>query len=100
MTFLEAMELLQSLRVGDTVRVTRDGRTDELTVTRPAHLSDGPHGAPDSIAVTVSHGPGRYACDVKALAMAEPRVPGLVVAPQTVTVVRRVNSADEQGVAA
>lgn len=90
-TFAEAERLLYSLRFGDTVRVTRDGRTEEVTVTNPAHYADGPHGAYDSLAVTVSHGPGRYAFDLKVLAMAEPRQPGLVVTPQTVEVVRRAN---------
>ncbi|MEW2463081.1 hypothetical protein AB0872_20555 [Microbacterium sp. NPDC047426] len=92
MTFQDAIDFLSSLRVGDTVRVTRGGRTEEVRVTRPAHRSDGPHGAWDSIAVTVSHGPGRYAFDITAEAMA-PRKPGLVLTPQTVELVRRAGEA-------
>lgn len=92
-TLHEAACLLYSLRVGDTVRVTREGRTEEVQVTNPAHYSDGPHGAYDSLAVTVSHGPGRYAFDITVLAMAEPRQPGLVITPQVVEVVRRATPA-------
>lgn len=91
-TFQQALDFLQSLRVGDTVRVTRDGRVEEVRVIRPAHRSDGHHGAWESLAVTVSYGPGRYSFDVTAEAMA-PRKPGLVLTPQRVELVARAEAA-------
>ena len=90
--FHEAVDFLSGLRIGDTVRVTREGRTSEVKVIRPAHRSDGSVGAYESIAVTVSHGPGRYSFDITAEAMA-PRKPGLVVTPQTVELVARAGEA-------
>jgi hypothetical protein len=92
MTLQEAVNFLHTLRRGDTVRVTSGGRTSELKVTRPAHYSDGPHGAYESLAVTVSYGPGRYAFDVTAQAMA-PGKPGLVLTPQAVELVARAGEA-------
>jgi hypothetical protein len=90
--FHEAVVFLSSLRTGDTVRVTRDGRTSEVKVVQPARRSDGPFGDYESIAVRVSHGPGRYSFDITAEAMA-PRRPGLVLTPQTVELVARAGEA-------
>lgn len=90
--FHDAVAFLASLRVGDTVRVTKDGRTSEVKVVRPARRSDGPFGDYESIAVRVSHGPGRYSFDITAEAMA-PRKAGLVVTPQVVELVTRAGEA-------
>ncbi|MEU9310921.1 hypothetical protein [Streptomyces sp. NPDC048256] len=91
-SFHDAVAFLSGLRIGDTVRVTREGRTSEVKVIRPAHRSDGPFGDYTSVAVTVSHGPGRHSFEVTAEAMA-PRKPGLVVTPQTVELVARAGDA-------
>lgn len=64
MTFAEAVALIESLRPGVRVRVTRDGRSGEMTVTRGPHHSDGVFGDAGSLAVTVSYGPGRYTTEV------------------------------------
>ncbi|MFJ9037902.1 hypothetical protein ACIRF8_15080 [Streptomyces sp. NPDC102406] len=96
MTLDEAINLLWSLDRGDLVRVTHQNRVDEVKVTRTAHHSDGPHGDRDSVVATVSYGPGRYSFDIAALALAEPRRPGLVLSPQSIEVVERVNSVNER----
>lgn len=45
-----------TLRKGDTIAYTADGRTDVVTVqTDPEHL-----GSPGSRAVTIGYGPGRW----------------------------------------
>lgn len=63
----DARDVIAGLSVGDVVRVTGDGVTDaEMTVTRGPHRSDGAFGHPDSVGVTVSFGPGRFATRVSA----------------------------------
>lgn len=63
-TFLTARALIASLKEGDWVRVTRDGRTNGMIVSRGPLLSDGLFGSPESLHVIVSFGPGRYATSV------------------------------------
>jgi acyl-CoA thioesterase FadM len=75
--FRAAVDFLASLKYGDKLMVTANGRESEMTVTREIHRSDGPSGSYESSQVTVSYGPGRYAFELKAEAMA-PRHPGLV----------------------
>lgn len=48
-----AQKLISSLKTGDRVRVTFDGHTREMTVSREARRSDdGPFGDPSSLDVT------------------------------------------------
>jgi hypothetical protein len=63
-TFHSAFALISSLRVGDQVRVTREGRTADLIVSFGPRRSDGQYGSPESLHVVVSYGPGRYAFNV------------------------------------
>jgi hypothetical protein len=64
-TFQTAFALISSLRVGDRVRVQRAGeRAYEMTVSRGPSRSDGNWGSPESLHVTVTFGPGRYATEV------------------------------------
>lgn len=63
-TMASAFALISSLKVGDKVRVTRDGRTNEMIVTVGPRRADGAYGSPESLHVTVSFGPGRYATEV------------------------------------
>jgi len=62
----DAIAFLGSLKVGDRVRVTREGRTADLTVSRGPRRSDGAFGSPESLGVTVSYGVGRYSFEVNA----------------------------------
>jgi hypothetical protein len=63
--FLAAQELIGSLKVGDRVRVQRAGeKAYEMYVSRGPTRSDGPFGSPESLHVTVTFGPGRYATEV------------------------------------
>ena len=54
----DAVTYLADLRVGDVIAVTDDGRTYDMTVTRPLHRSDGQYGSYESSRVTVSLGVG------------------------------------------
>lgn len=63
-TFESAQALIMSLKVGDKVRLTRDGRTNEMYVSVGPRRSDGAYGSPESLHVTVTFGPGRYATEV------------------------------------
>lgn len=63
---VQAIDLITSLRPGDRVKVTRDGRTNVMNVQSPPSRSDGRFGSPESTGVTVSYGPGRYATRVEA----------------------------------
>lgn len=85
-----AVAFLGMLRRGDTVRVTRGGNTHDLTVYRAARRSDGPHGDYESLAVTVTHGPGRYNFDISAEHIA-PRKPGMQ--PVVVELISRAEAA-------
>lgn len=62
----DAVEFLASLKYGETVKVTFDGRTNDMSVSRAAHRADGPFGEYESTRVTVTYGPGRYAREVTA----------------------------------
>lgn len=62
--FHSAYNLIIGLKVGDRVRVTRDGRANEMIVTVGPRRADGAYGSPESLHVTVSFGPGRYATEV------------------------------------
>ncbi|MFE4863249.1 hypothetical protein, partial [Streptomyces sp. NPDC056670] len=57
-----AVDFLARLKVGDRVRITREGRTADYGVTMPARRS----GSQSTVKVTVSLGPGRYAFEVSA----------------------------------
>jgi hypothetical protein len=62
----QAISLIQSLKNGEKVRVTRDGRTYEMTVVGSPNRCDGAFGPLESIGVTVTLGPGRYSTRVAA----------------------------------
>lgn len=66
MTMAEAIALISSLKDGDPVLVTRDGRTKLMFVSGAPRRSDGAFGSPESTRVTVTFGPGRYATEVAA----------------------------------
>ena len=63
-----AFTLLASLKVGDAVTLTEDGRvlSPGLYVSREARRSGGEFGSWESLRVTVTYGPGRYATEVSA----------------------------------
>jgi hypothetical protein len=64
-TFQSAHALISSLRVGDRVRVQRAGeRAYDMTVSVGPRRSDGQFGSPESLHVTVTLGPGRYATEI------------------------------------
>lgn len=64
-TFQSAFELISHLKVGDWVRVQRGGeRAYEMYVSRGPRRSDVAYGSPESLHVTVTFGPGRYATEV------------------------------------
>jgi hypothetical protein len=64
-TFATAHALISSLRVGDRVRVQRAGeKSYDMIVSRGPRLADGAYGSPESLRVTVTFGPGRYATEV------------------------------------
>ncbi|MDQ1041516.1 hypothetical protein QFZ75_008018 [Streptomyces sp. V3I8] len=65
-TMGHAIDFLNRLKVGDRVRVTREGRTADLTVSMGPRRSDGAYGSPESTRVTVSYGVGRYSYEVEA----------------------------------
>jgi hypothetical protein len=62
----DAIAFLGSLKAGDRVRVTREGRTADLVVSRGPRRSDGAFGSPESTQVTVSYGVGRYSYEINA----------------------------------
>lgn len=64
-----AFELIASLKVGDKVKVTADGREYVMYVSREPRRSDGAFGSRGSLHVTVTFGPGRYAREVSADAL-------------------------------
>lgn len=57
-----AVEFLGSLKTGERVRITREGRTRDYSVSMPARRS----GSQGTVRVTVTLGPGRYAFEVSA----------------------------------
>lgn len=62
-----AHSFLASLRVGDAVTLTRDGRENTVTVQREIRAMDGGgFGSWDHSAVTVGYGPGRWNVEVTA----------------------------------
>lgn len=63
---VEAVELIASLKDGDPVLVTRDGRTNLMFVAGAPRRCDGQYGPLESLRVTVTFGPGRYATEVSA----------------------------------
>ncbi|WP_425837463.1 hypothetical protein [Streptomyces fractus] len=62
----QAISLIGSLKDGDRVRVTLDGRMYDMTVVGRPTRSDGAFGELESVGVTVSLGPGRYSTRVAA----------------------------------
>lgn len=62
----EAIELIASLKDGDPVLVTQDGRTSVMFVSGGPRRSDGAFGPLESTGVTVTYGPGRYATRIEA----------------------------------
>lgn len=65
-----AVEFLRTLKRGDRVILTRTGRDLDMTVSRPAHLSDGAYGAYESTGVTLSL-PNGYATRVEASSLVD-----------------------------
>jgi hypothetical protein len=65
-----AVDVLATLRQGQEVRLTQDGRTHVMYVSREIHRCDGSFGSFESSRVTVTFGPGRYSTDVTAERMA------------------------------
>lgn len=62
--FTAAFSLIASLEEGDKVRVTQGGRTSVMIVSRGPRRGEGNYGSPESLHVTVTYGPGRYATEV------------------------------------
>ncbi len=63
--FVKAHALISSLKIGDKVKIQRAGeRAYEMYVSREPSRSDGSFGSPESLHVTVTFGPGRYATEV------------------------------------
>lgn len=62
----EAFNLLASLREGDAVLVTQDGRESTMYVSRDLHRADGAYGSWEGSRVTVTFGPGRYSREISA----------------------------------
>lgn len=71
---IEAVDLLATLKHDDKVKVTADGRTNDMYVSRTLHRADGAYGSYESSRVTVTFGPGRYAREVTAEQIADGRV--------------------------
>lgn len=70
-TLAQANALLSSLKVGDPVTLTLDGRPVEVTVQRELSGRDpGGYGNPENFAVTVGFGPGRFNTEVTPARMA------------------------------
>ena len=65
-TMMDAVAFLGSLKAGDRVRVTREGRTNDLTVSVGPRRADGASGSIESTRVTVSYGVGRYSFGISA----------------------------------
>ncbi|MET7363202.1 hypothetical protein ABZS76_32860 [Streptomyces sp. NPDC005562] len=65
-SMMDAVAFLGGLKVGDRVRVTREGRTADLTVSWGPRRADGALGSVESTRVTVSYGVGRYSFEVSA----------------------------------
>lgn len=66
--------LLGSLRVGDAVTLTVDGKSHAVTVQRELRRPDGgSFGSPDYAVVTVGYGPGRWNTEVNAAGLAAGR---------------------------
>ena len=63
-TLAQARLIIDSLNPGDPVRITLDGRTHDVTVQRREGL--GVYRHPDSRAVTVGYGPGRWNTEISA----------------------------------
>lgn len=65
--YTAAIELLKSFELNAPVRVVLpDGKPNDMYVSRTMHRADHAFGSPESSRVTVTYGPGRYACDVTA----------------------------------
>jgi hypothetical protein len=74
MTRHQAHTFLASLRVGDPVTITQDGREIAVTVQRELRRTDGGgFGSWDHAAVTVGFGPGRWNVEVTAVALEQGR---------------------------
>lgn len=63
-TLAQARLIIASLNPGDSVRITLDGRAHDVTVQRREGLDVYRH--PDSRAVTVGYGPGRWNTEISA----------------------------------
>ena len=61
-----AVDMLGSFKAGDAVKITTDGRTNSMFVSRTLHRCDGPFGSYESARITVTFGPGRYAREITA----------------------------------
>jgi len=69
--FTEARSFLSSLREGQPVTITIDGRAQDVTVQHGLRSGDpGGFGHPDSAKVTVGYGPGRWNVEVSAASLA------------------------------
>lgn len=66
MDYTKAINLLESFKVKDPVRVFSDDHAADMYVSRTARRSDGKFGSPQSTRITVTYGPGRYAREVTA----------------------------------
>jgi hypothetical protein len=66
--YVAAIDLLGSFAKNDPVRVTLDhtGKVHDMYVSRTMRRADYAYGSPESSRVTVTYGPGRYACEVTA----------------------------------
>jgi len=70
---LHALRLIESLKHGDRVRLTTDGRTYDMTVGRGPNRSDGGSGSWESTGVVVTLGVGRWSTRVDVDAVASGR---------------------------
>jgi hypothetical protein len=69
----DAHEFLARLHAGDRVRVTIDGRQNDMTVSREIRLADGAYGSWESARVTVTLGSGRWSTELIADAIGNGR---------------------------
>jgi hypothetical protein len=64
MTRPDALALITSLRAGQAVTLTQDGRAYRMTVVAGPDRSDGTHGSAESLGVVLALRPGGWACRV------------------------------------
>jgi hypothetical protein len=63
---LDAIDVIASLKVGDRIEVTEDGRTYAMTVSQPVSRSDGRFGSLESTGVYAHIRPGGYGTRIQA----------------------------------